>query len=302
MLSFSAKTKHELCRVQVTRPCCRTAELYGMLLFAPVFSHREIKLVSEQNAIIRRAAVLLHTVCGVYAEPTASGRRWMLRLTEEDDLRAVLGRMGYDFKSHITYHLNRNILDHDCCPAAFLRGVFLMSGSLSSPEKKCHLEIKTGHAILCREVMSLMLDIGLAPKVTERPTAWLLYWKDSGRVEDFLTMLGATRAAMALMEAKVEKQLRNEVNRQVNCETANLLKVTGASTRQIAAIEKALVVAGLEVFPENLRETVDLRVAHPSASLAELAAMFDPPISKPGLNHRLSRIMEIAERVTQTEL
>ena len=114
-------------------------------------------------------------------------------------------------------------------------------------------------------------------------------------------MIGARLSAMALREAKVEKQLRNDVNRQVNCETANLLKITGTSTRQIAAIERALGVGGLEVFPENLRETVDLRVAHPAASLAELAAMFDPPISKPGLSHRLGRIMEIAAQVTETE-
>lgn len=112
-------------------------------------------------------------------------------------------------------------------------------------------------------------------------------------------MIGAPHAAMAIMEAKVEKQLRNEVNRAVNCETANLIKVTSASTRQIAAIERALACGGLEVFPENLRETVDLRVANPAASLAELAAMFDPPISKPGLSHRLGRIMEIAARVTE---
>ena len=94
--------------------------------------------------------------------------------------------------------------------------------------------------------------------------------------------------------------VKNRVNRKVNCETANLIKVTSASTRQIAAIEHALSVGGIEVFPENLRQTVDLRVANPAASLAELAAMFDPPISKPGLSHRLGRIMEIAERVTQS--
>lgn len=298
MLSFSARTKLELCRLPAGRDCCRTAELYGMLLFSPVFSHREIKLVSEQGAIIRRAALLLRTVCGVSAEPVLTGRRWVLHLTDPAALRAILARMGYDFKSHITYHLNRNMLENDCCQTAFLRGVFLMSGSLSSPEKKCHMELKTSHAILCREVMSLLLDLGLAPKLTERRTAWLLYWKDSGKVEDLLTLLGATRAAMALMEAKVERQLRGEINRQVNCETANLIKVTGASARQIAAIERALAIGGLEAFPEQLHETVDLRVAHPTASLSELAAMFDPPISKPGLSHRLSRIMAIAEHIT----
>lgn len=299
MLSFSAKTKHELCRVPNGQACCRTAELYGMLLFGAAFSHRAIRLTSEQSAIIRRAALLLDKVCGVRAAPVVLGRRRVIEL--DTDTRAqVMEHMGYDFRSYLTYHLNRNIIENDCCAAAFLRGIFLMAGSVSSPEKKGHLEIKTSHPILCREVMSLLLDVGLAPKMTERRTAWLLYWKDSSRIEDFLTLIGARHAALAIMEAKVEKQLRGDINRKVNCETANLIKVTSASTRQIAAIEHALEVGGIEVFPESLRQTVDLRVANPAASLAELAAMFNPPISKPGLSHRLGRIMEIAGRVTQS--
>ena len=110
------------------------------------------------------------------------------------------------------------------------------------------------------------------------------------------------KAGMTKTEKKTqEKQIRNEINRQVNCETANMIKVTSASAKQIAAIERALALRGIEVFPENLRETVDLRVAHPTASLAELAAMFDPPLSKPGLNHRLRKIMEIAGQVGEGE-
>ena len=138
-------------------------------------------------------------------------------------------------------------------------------------------------------------------ELAERGSGVVIYWKDTQRIEDFLTTIGAPRAAMALMEGKVEKQIRNEINRQVNCETANMIKVTAASAKQIAAIERALVLRGIEIFPENLRDTVDLRVAHPTASLAELAAMFDPPLSKPGLNHRLRKIMEIAGQVEEGE-
>lgn len=301
MLSFSAKTKNELCRAGTGRACCRTAELYGMLLFGGAFSNREIRLVSEQAAIVRRAALLLDKVCGVSVQPVTAGRRRVLRLTAPEQIAAVMERMGYDFRSYVTYHLNRNVVENDCCAAAFLRGAFLMAGSAASPEKKSHLELQTGHAVLAREVMSLLLDLGLAPKIAERRATWLLYWKQSAKIEDFLTLIGARHAALAIMEAKVEKQLRGEINRKVNCETANLIKVTSTSTKQIAAIERALAVGGLEVFPENLRQTVDLRVANPAASLSELAAMFDPPISKPGLSHRLGRIMEIAARVTQPE-
>ena len=127
----------------------------------------------------------------------------------------------------------------------------------------------------------------------------MIYLKDTAGIEDLLTRIGASRAAMTIMEAKIEKNLRNNINRQVNCETSNLMKTTDASARQIAAIERALTLGGIEIYPENLRETVDLRVANPAASLAELAAMFDPPISKPGLSHRLRRIMQISETLIE---
>ncbi len=297
MLSFSAKTKNEICRVPLGKTCCQTAELYGMLLFGSAFSNREIRFVSEQSAIIRRIATLLKKVCSIEVQPILQGSRRTVLIEEPELIAMVMEKMGYDFKSHITYHLNRNLVDNECCAAAFLRGIFLAAGTVSSPEKKCHLEIKTGHAILAREVMSLLLDVNFVPKITERRTAWLIYWKSASQIEDFFAKIGAHHAVMAIMQAKVEKQLRNEVNRKVNCETANLIKVTSASTRQIAAIERALQCGGLEIFPENLRGTVDLRVANPTASLAELAAMFDPPISKPGLSHRLGRIMEIAAHI-----
>lgn len=297
-MSFSVKTKNEICRQPLGRSCCQLAEAYGMLLFASSFSYKEIKLATELPALARRAAALFERSFGVTVPIEPAGAKRILHITEERALRKILGILGYDFKSHITYHLNRNVIENECCAASFLRGMFLCSGTVAGPDKKSHLEIRTSHQSLCREVVSLMLDLHLHPKTTTRGAAALIYLKDTGAIEDLLTMIGAPRSAMAIMEAKVEKNLRNHINRQVNCETANLIKTTDASARQIAAIERALMIGGIEYFPENLRQTVDLRVAHPSASLAELAALFDPPISKPGLNHRLRRIMQLAEAVS----
>ena len=171
-----------------------------------------------------------------------------------------------------------------------------MAGTVAGPDKKSHLELKTTHASLAGEETSLLLDLGLSPKQARRGSALLLYFKDSASIEDFLTRTGAPRAAMGLMEAKVEKNIRNTINRQVNCETANLMKVTDASARQIAAIRAVLDAHGEEGFPENLRETVRLRLEYPTDSLAELAQRFDPPISKPGLSHRLKKITEFASK------
>lgn len=293
-MTFSAEIKAELCRVPLGRPCCCIAELYGILLCAPAFGERGIRVTSSHAGVLRRTTLLLSRVFELEIIPEGTGGRQALTIQDAASLRRVLDGFGYDLGPRVTYHLNRNVLENDCCAAAFLRGVFLMAGSVASPDKKSHLELKIGHSPLSREIMSLMLDSGISPRCTERTAGSLIYLKETAGIEDFLTLIGASGAAMAIMEAKVEKNLRNHVNRQVNCEAANLLKTSNASQRQIAAIEAALAQGGIEIFPENLRETVDLRVAYPEASLSELAAKFSPPISKPGLDHRLKRILKIA--------
>lgn len=295
-MSFSTEVKNELCRVSMQRACCTRAEAYGALLHATVFSHREIRLSTENAVVARRLQALLQRAFFVVCEPHRQGRKYQIVLEQPAQIGRIFDVLGYDRKSHITYHLNRNELEEECCLASFLRGAFLMAGTVAGPDKKSHLELKSGHQSLAGEETSLLLDLGLSPKLTHRGGACLLYFKDSASVEDFLTRIGAPHAAMALMEAKVEKNLRNTINRQVNCETANLVKTADAAARQIAAIRAVLDTHGEEAFPENLRETVHLRLAYPTDTLAELAQRFDPPISKPGLSHRLKKITEFASK------
>lgn len=295
-MSFSTEVKNELCRVSMQRACCTRAEAYGALLHATVFSHREIRLSTENSVIARRLQALLQRAFFVVSEPQQQGRKYQIVLEQPAQIGRIFDVLGYDRKSHITYHLNRNELEEECCLASFLRGAFLMAGTVAGPDKKSHLELKSGHQSLAGEETSLLLDLGLSPKQAQRGGNSLLYFKDSTSVEDFLTRIGAPHAAMALMEAKVEKNLRNTINRQVNCETANLVKTADAAARQIAAIRAVLDTRGEEAFPENLRETVRLRLAHPTDTLAELAQRFEPPISKPGLSHRLKKITEFASK------
>ena len=295
-MSFSTEVKNELCRISMQRTCCTRAEAYGALLHASVFSHKEIRLSTENAAVARRLQALLQRAFFVVCEPQRVGRKLQLAVTGTEAVGRIFDALGYDRKSHITYHLNRNVLEEDCCIAAFVRGAFLMAGTVAGPEKKSHLELKTTHQSLAGEETSLLLDLGLAPKQMRRGSAHILYFKDGASVEDFLTRIGAPHAAMELMEAKVEKNIRNTINRQVNCETANLVKAADASARQIAAIRAVLGTRGEEGFPENLRETVRLRLEYPTDSLAELAQRFDPPLSKPGLSHRLRKITELASK------
>ena len=295
-MSFSTEVKNELCRVSMQRVCCTRAEAYGALLHASAFSHKEIRLNTENAAVARRLQALLQRAFFVVCEPQRVGQKHQLILTGAEQIGRIFDALGYDRKSHITYHLNRNVLEEDCCIASFLRGAFLMAGTVAGPDKKSHLELKTARQSLAGEETSLLLDLGLSPKQMRRASAHILYFKDGTSVEDFLTRIGAPRAAMELMEAKVEKNIRNTINRQVNCETANLVKAADASARQIAAIRAVLDAHGAEGFPENLRETVRLRLEYPTDSLAELAQRFDPPISKPGLSHRLKKIIELASK------
>ena len=295
-MSFSTEVKNELCRVSMQRVCCTRAEAYGALLHASAFSHKEIRLNTENAAVARRLQALLQRAFFVVCEPQRVGQKHQLILTGAEQIGRIFDALGYDRKSHITYHLNRNVLEEDCCIASFLRGAFLMAGTVAGPDKKSHLELKTARQSLAGEETSLLLDLGLSPKQMRRASAHILYFKDGTSVEDFLTRIGAPRAAMELIEAKVEKNIRNTINRQVNCETANLVKAADASARQIAAIRAVLDAHGEEGFPENLRETVRLRLEYPTDSLAELAQRFDPPISKPGLSHRLKKIIELASK------
>lgn len=295
-MSFSTEVKNELCRVSMQRDCCTRAEAYGALLHASAFSHKEIRLNTENAAVARRLQALLQRAFFVVCEPQRVGQKHQLIITGAEQIGRIFDALGYDRKSHITYHLNRNVLEEDCCIASFLRGAFLMAGTVAGPDKKSHLELKTARQSLAGEETSLLLDLGLSPKQMRRASAHILYFKDGTSVEDFLTRIGAPRAAMELMEAKVEKNIRNTINRQVNCETANLVKAADASARQIAAIRAVLDAHGEEGFPENLRETVRLRLEYPTDSLAELAQRFAPPISKPGLSHRLKKIIELASK------
>ncbi len=302
-MSFSSDAKAELCRLPVSRTCCAVAEAYGILLYAHTFSDTEICIVTSCEALVRRIPPLFARAFGVAVGPPAKGAggRMTLRLTDKKQLARIFDVLGYDYHYHVSYHLNRNVIEEDCCRASFLRGIFLAAGSVASPEKKTHLELKTSHQALCREVMSLMLDMDLAPKLATRKSVSLLYWKDTTGAEDFLTLIGAPLSAMQMMQAKVEKQLRNQVNRQVNCEAANVIKASNAAAEQIAVIRRALDQCGWELFPDTLHETIRLRLEDPTASLAELAARSDPPISKPGMSHRLRRIVSIAREATEEE-
>ena len=184
--------------------------------------------------------------------------------------------------------------------ASFLRGAFLAGGSVTHPEKGYHMEMTTTHQSVARETYTLMDDVlGFAPKLTERGGNAVLYLKQSEKISDLLTLLGAGVGAMAIMEARLEKEMSNKVNRRCNCDDANISKVVDAAQEQLTAIRCLRESGMFENLPDKLKQAAEARERNPESALAELASQMEPPISKPAMNHRLQRLVQMAQEVKQ---
>ena len=193
----------------------------------------------------------------------------------------------------------RKLIRKKCCKKAALRGAFLAGGSVSDPEKLYHLEIYCKKYELARYFSSLMSEFGLNPKITERTDYCVTYVKDSERIVDFLNLTGAHRALLSLENTRIIKDMRNSVNRAVNCETANLEKTVNASLRQITSIIYIKATIGFDALPENLREIAELREANREISLKELGQLLSPPLGKSGVNHRLRKLDMLAADIRE---
>ena len=301
MQSFSYKAKAELCRAAVQRLCCARAECYGVLLYCNTFTMQEVRIITENPEFAARLPRLFHRAFGVKFDrqpaDEAPGSKLIFQITDPDKLRRVLDTLGYDPRQSLVLHVNFALLEDDCCRTAFLRGAFLAGGSVTDPEKRYHLELSTSHIQASREVSALLQEMGFLPRSVMRGGSAVIYFKQSEHIEDLLTTLGAPVAATEIMTAKVDKEIRNGANRAMNCDMANVNKTLDAVATQQEAIEKLEKAGQLEKLPEKIQETARLRMQNPELPLAQLAALFEPPISKSCLNHRIRKIMEEARKL-----
>ena len=301
-MSFSSNVKAELCKDSLSKKSCAVAEGYGVLLYCNTFSSTEIRIITESRDFAARLPRLFKKAFGITfdQEPAAQDRgKLQFAISSEDKIAKIFETLQMDLKSSLTLHVNFGMLEEEAECMAYLRGAFLAGGSVTDPAKRYHLEMTTSHYKVSRETCALLIECGFSPKELSRGGNNILYFKQSDYIEDFLTAIGAQVSAMGVMEAKVEKDLRNGVNRRVNCETANLTKVVDASMGQMAAI-RALEEAGeLDKLPGKLRETALLRRENPEATLQELAAMLNPPITKSAINHRMRKLLELARALEE---
>lgn len=295
-MSFCSKAKAELCKIPISKTCCAVAESYGVLLFCNTFSPTSIRIVTESRDFAQRLPKLFQKAFSLKFDqtPETEQGKQIFSMDDPRKIHRIYDVFGLEAATTVALQVNLGILEEDCCRVSFLRGAFMAGGSVTDPEKRYHLELATSHLRVSREVKHLMEEVGFAPKCVTRAGSHVLYFKQSDQIEDFLTTLGAPVCAMGIMEAKVEKDLRNGVNRRVNCETANLGKAVDAAQEQLAAIRRLKERGLYEELPQKLKETAQLRQDHPEATLLELSQMQDPPVSKSAINHRMRKLMELS--------
>ena len=297
-VSFSAAAKAEICRVPVHHSCCALAQCFGVLLFANSFSMDGIRIITESREFAYILPKLFKKAFDMdfdsYPSLASSGKL-VFSIDEPEKIRWIMECYGFS-PDTLSLHVNLPIVEEECCRAAFLRGAFLAGGSVTDPAKGYHLELTTTHMSVARETDVLIREImDFAPKTASRGGGQVLYFKQNERISDFLAYLGASVASMGIMEAKLEKELNNKVNRRCNCDDANLSKVVEAAMEQIAAIQVLREKGVFDKLPAKLQQAAVAREENPEAALTELAGLMEPPITKPAMSHRLKRLVELAK-------
>lgn len=312
--SFSRRTKEELARRFPDKECCARAELAAIVHTAGSLhfqaAHRLVLTVESENVfLLRKVFRLLKDFFQVRSEAyiketerLGGRRRYSLYLRGEEQVKKVLMACGIMTRRfELVGGINPSLVQNDCCRAAFLRGAFLGRGSITDPQKSdYHLELVTENEEFAHGLVYLMDLCGFKAglSVNRRKDFFVVYLKDADGIGGFLSFVRAYSAYLHMEEMRIIKGMREEVNRQVNCETANLEKTLRAAREQVAIISAFAGKAGLNSLPEKLREAALLRLENPEASLSELGKMAAPPVSKSTMNYRMRRVLKIAKNFT----
>ena len=295
-MSFSSQIKSELSLIDNINECCNHAQVYGLVLFAH-YSGLDISFKTENPDVFNLYCKSIYRETG--AEPRIiTGKAKMMTAVIEgaeakEKIRSCFGHSSKETSLRINYANFQN----ECCINSFLRGAFLACGSVSDPQKSYHLEFVVPHKKLSSDLIRLFNELDLSPKYIMRKGSHIVYFKDSESIEDFLAYIGAQNASLYLMNVKIEKDVKNQVNRKLNFEMYNLEKTVSASNRQIEAIEYIEKTSGLSILNDKAKLVAKLRKNNPEATLSELQKLTDNSISKSGIKHILDRITETADKM-----
>lgn len=310
-MSFASDMKSELIRVEVDT-CCKKSELSALIKMNGALSLFDDKWVlniqTENAAIARRIFTLIKQVFGVEIQLLVRKKMKLKKnnvyiCRVNDDAAVVLGGLDIIKDGMITNEISGTIKENDCCIRSYLRGAFLAGGSVNNPETSAyHLEIFSLHEEHAGALTELMNGYDLNAKYIERKRGFITYLKGAEKIADFLSLIGGYQALLKFEDIRIVRDMKNSVNRLVNCETANLNKTIGAAMRQVENIQYIDKEIGIEELPERLKEIARLRVEHQEISLKELGEMMSTgAISKSGVNHRLRKLDKIAEKLKNGE-
>ncbi len=313
-MSFSSTVKNELCRLENTGECCLLSELAASVCLNGAAAPAPgggwyIRITTENAAFARRIYSLIRKLCDISPEVTIRKSKklkkhvsYMIFVTPAGSAARLLERTGItvlpenEGQSPVIVVSGKNALKKQCCRKAFLRGAFLAGGSISDPEKTYHLELTSRTRAQAQELSRILAFFKLHARIIKRKGSYVTYLKEGENIVDFLNIIGAHSALMELENVRILKDMRNNVNRIVNCETANLEKTVNASFRQVENIRYIADHIGFDRLPPNLRDIASLRLEYSDASLTELGQMLSPTLGKSGVNHRLRKLDEIAEK------
>ena len=285
-MSFSSQIKEKLCETEYTCGRCAVYETAGALNFGGVVSEGKIRFSTEKDFVARRIKENISAAFGIDTIITHASR--VMRISIDDIYQVENITDGISHKDGIPF---------SCCRASFVRGAFLGGGSVTDPKKEYHMEFDTKDEENARLLQEILECDGFSSKITYRKGYHVVYIKGSEEIADILGYMGAPRFAFELYSVQIEKDMRNAINRRVNCENANTNKAARASSKHLFAIRKIKSAKRWDKLPDVLKEIGELREEYPEDSLKELGERTDPPIGKSGVNHRLNRILEIAENL-----
>lgn len=295
-MSFTAEVKSELSDTGLLSEEMKKAYAYGFLLFGKSFGVRSITCASDYESVIGSFRDTLSELTGVVGSvlQLKSGK-YVFKITSPLDRRKLLEFFGHS-PNEISLRINHANIGIDESYAAFLRGVFMSCGSVSNPDKGYHLEFVVQHNKLSNDLLKVITDLSLGGKYILRKYSHVIYIKGSEDIEDLLTMMGAPNSSLYLMGIKVQKDVKNKINRKMNFESANMSRAIEAGLSQVRAIEIIENKQGLDSLSDELKELAILRRDNPDMSLKELGEALSIPISRSGVNHRLARLISIAEK------
>jgi cell division protein WhiA len=312
-MSFSAKVKSEICRIGGLTRNEAKAELAAIMKVSGTLSlgankQLSFRISTENPSIARRIFKLLKQFFNIHTKLLVKKSNsfkknniYMVIINEEMGVRGLLSEAGVLSKVEgiisLDYRIPENMIESDSTKRAYIRGAFLGGGSISNPEKTYHLEFVTHNLEYAEQLSKVINSYSLSSKVIQRKGSYVVYIKEGEQIIDLLNIIGAHTSLLELENVRIMKEMRNNVNRLVNCETANLSKTVNAAVRQVESIRLIQNELGLQRLPKNLRDIAELRLSFPDESLKELGELLEPPVGKSGVNHRLRKIEKIAEEL-----